>query len=62
MEQEEAGWQENKLFALAKTESLFVDVVINLMVIWKKSSGISDFKKKVNLSMVLCNLKTNVLY
>ena len=62
MEQEEAGWQENEFLALAKTEFLFVDVIINLMVIWKKSSGIYDFLKKVNLGMVLCSLKTDVLY
>lgn len=46
MEQEETGWQENELFALAKMEFLFVDVIIHLMVIWKKSSGIYDFKKR----------------
>lgn len=51
MEQEEAGWQENELFALAKTEFLFVDVIRNLMVIWKKSSGIYDLKKKRSTSV-----------
>lgn len=61
MEQEEAGWQENELFALAKT----------ILVCWcnnKFNAYLKEtlwhlwFLKKVNLSMVLCNLKTNILY
>ena len=45
MEQEEAGWQENELFALKKTEFLFVGVKTNLVVILKNHLAFMINKK-----------------